>query len=215
MTNSTDTPTAPSPAAARIGARGALAAVLTLAATIVALTIGAGTAQAASFGSDLNKNVQPSNSTPSHDCDANPGGKCTWVMGEAYGNPGGEESPKTGYLKKVKLIAGEAGKFKLQVVKTTSDGHTKVVKNGPKIDYEGQDQQNWDDDHYKVEKFKTHIKIKHGQRLAIKAKKTSMLRCSSGGPNTLLHSPPLKKGNGYSIYDDTDGCWMLIEGKVR
>lgn len=195
-------------------ARTAIAAVLTLAATLVALTVGAGTASAASwFGSDLNKNVQPSNAGTAHDCESP--GKCTWVMGEAYGNPGGEEAPKSGYLKKLKLIAGEAGSFKLQVVKTTSDGHTKIVRKGPKIHYQGQQQYNWDNDKYNVEKFKTHVKIKKGQRLAIKTASTSTLRCSSGGPNTLQHNPPLKKRDGYRIYDDTDGCWMLIEGKVK
>lgn len=197
------------------GGRGAVAALLTLLAALVAIAVGAGSAHAAKFGSDLNKNVQPSNSVPSHDCDANPGGKCTWVMGEAYGNPGGEKSPKTGYLRKVKLIAGEPGKFKLQVVKTRPNGKTKVVRNGPKINYQGQDQANWDDDNYKVEKFKTRVKIKQGQRLAIKTKETSMVRCSSGGPNTLLYTPPLKRHAGYSTYDDTDGCWMLIQGKVK
>jgi hypothetical protein len=203
------------PGRATTGGRGALAALLTLVATLVAITIGAGSAQAAQFGSKLNKNVQPSNSVPSHHCDANPGGKCTWVMGEAYGRPGGEESPKTGYLRKVKLIAGEAGKFKLQVVKTKPSGETKVVRNGPKINYQGQTQENWDDGAYRVEKFKTRVKIKKGQRLAIKTKETSALRCSSGGPNTLLYTPPLKRQAGYSPYADTDGCWMLIEGKVK
>ena len=100
-------------------------------------------------------------------------------------------------------------------MKTTFDGHTKLVRNGPKIHYDGQDQQNWDNDDYKVEKFKVHESIKKGQRLAIKTKKTSTLRCSSGGPNTLQYSPPLKKSDGYRNYDDTDGCWMLLEGKVK
>lgn len=110
---------------------------------------------------------------------------------------------------------GRPGSFKLQVVKTTSDGHTKFVRNGPKIHYQGQGPSNWANNKYKVEKFKTHVKIKAGQRLAIKTKETSMLRCSSGGPNTLLYSPVLKKPDGYRIYEDTDGCWMLIEGKVK
>lgn len=191
----------------------ALVALATLIAALVTIAIGAGSASAASFGSDLNKNIQPSNAGQAHDCESP--GKCTWVMGEAYGNPGGEESPKTGYLRKLKLIAGESGKFKLQIVKTTFDGHTKVKRNGPKINYEGQEQANWDNDDYKVEKFKTHVKIKSGERLAIKTDKTSTLRCSSGGPNTLQHNPPLKKSDGKRIYDDTDGCWMLLEGKVK
>ncbi len=195
------------------GGTAAITALLTLVAALIAIAIGAGSASAASFGSDLNKNVQPSNAGQAHDCESP--GKCTWVMGEAYGNPGGEESPRTGYLKKLKLIAGEAGSFKLQIVKTTFDGHTKVKRNGPKINYQGQDQVNWDNDDYKVEKFKTYVKVKAGERLAIKTASTSTLRCSSGGDNTLQHNPPLKKKDGKRIYDDTDGCWMLLEGKVR
>ena len=45
------------------------------------------------------------------------GKKCTWVLNDAYGNPGGEKAPKSGTLKKIKLIAGEPGSFKLQLVK--------------------------------------------------------------------------------------------------
>lgn len=188
-------------------------AALAVAASVVA--VGPASASAAKLGSSLNSTVQPSNAGQAHKCDANPSGKCTWVMGEAYGNPGGEGSPKTGTLRKLKLIAGEAGKFKLQIAKTKPNGKTKIVRNGPKIRYQGQDQANWNSDSYKVEKFRVRVPIHAGERLAIKTKKTSTLRCSSGGPNTLLYTPPLAPGGSYSPYDDTDGCWMLLEGKVR
>lgn len=196
-------------------ARRTLTAMLGLIVAVFALGIASADASAAKFGTKVNKNLQPSNAGTAHDCDANPGGKCTWVMGEAYGNPGGEESPMTGTLKKIKLVAGEAGKFKLQIVKTDALGNTYVVRNGPKIKYQGQDQDNWDTDVYKVEKFKVNTPIGYGERLAIKTKETSTLRCSSGGSNTLLHSPPLGKGGPATPYDDTDGCWMLLQGKVK
>jgi hypothetical protein len=182
---------------------------------LVALPAAANAAPGSWIGSELDPTVQPSNSAPAHDCDANPGGKCSWVMGEAYGNPGGEAATKSGYLRKVKLVAGEPGSFKLQVVKTRADGSSRLVRQGPRISYQGQSQQNWDDDVYRVEKFKTHLKIKKGQRLAIKTRSTSMLRCSSGGANTLQYSPPLKRKQGYRAYDNGEGCWMLIEGKVK
>jgi len=202
---------------AAIGGRGALVALITLVAALVALTIGAGGASAAgsSFGSKLNDTVQPSNAASPHQCESDPGSKCTWVMGEAYGNPGGEQAPKSGYLRKLKLVAGAPGSFQLQIVKTTIDGHTQVKRSGPTLSYVGQSQANYDNDSYNVEKFKTKVKIKTGERLAIKTAETSTLRCSSGGDNTLQHSPPLKKRDGKRIYDETDGCWMLIEGKVR
>jgi hypothetical protein len=197
-------------------ARAALIAIAMLVAAIAALA-GAGSAQAAatSFGSELDPTVQPSNAGTAHECNGFEGQKCTWVMGEAYGNPGGEESPKSGTLKKVSLIAGEAGSFKLQIVKTRDDGSSKVVENGPKIDYEGQTDYNYDTGVYNVETFKVDEEIPAGARLAIRTAETSTLRCSSGGPNTLLHAPPLVKGAGFLAPDSDDGCWMLLEGKVK
>ena len=196
--------------------RAGVAAIVLLVAAVAALA-GAGSAQAAamSFGSDLDPSVQPSNAGTAHECNGFEGQKCTWVMGEAYGNPGGEESPKTGTLKKVSLIAGEAGSFKLQIVKTRNDGSSKVVENGPKISYEGQTQENYDTSNYNVETFKVDEQIPAGARLAIKTRETSTLRCSSGGPNTLLHAPPLEKGAGFLAPSSDDGCWMLLEGKVK
>ncbi len=200
--------------------RTSLIALLLLAATIVAtaLAFNAGSAQAAqtqSFGSDLDRTVQPSNAGTAHECNGFEGKTCTWVMDEAYGNPGGEESPKAGKLKSVKLIAGEAGSFKLQIVKTRNDGASKVVANGPTINYDGQTDENYDTSSYNVEKFEVDVQIPAGARLAIKTKETSTLRCSSGGDNTLLHQPPLQAGAGFVDPDSDDGCWMLLEGQVK
>jgi hypothetical protein len=200
--------------------RTSLLALVLAAATIViaALALSTGSAQAAqtqSFGSDLDPSVQPSNAGTAHECNGFEGQKCTWVMNEAYGNPGGEESPKAGKLKSIKLIAGEAGSFKLQVVKTRNDGASKVVANGPKINYDGQTDENYDTSHYNVEKFDVNMQIPKHARLAIKTKETSTLRCSSGGDNTLLHQPPLQAGAGFVNPDSDDGCWMLLEGQVK
>ena len=198
------------------GTRKSLIAMLVVAAALVLVTLGAGSAKAASsFGSDLDPSVQPSNAGTAHECNGFEGEKCTWVMGEAYGNPGGEESPKAGKLKSIELIAGEAGSFKLQIVKTRNDGSSKLVETGPKISYDGQTQENYDSGEYNVEKFKVGIEIPKHARLAIKTKETSTLRCSSGGPNTLLHAPPLTAGAGFLAPDSDDGCWMLLEGHVK
>ena len=50
---------------------------------------------------------------------------------------------------------------------------------------------NWEADSYKVETFKVNVPVKKGQQLALRGNYTSMVRCSSGGDNTLIYQPPL------------------------
>jgi hypothetical protein len=137
-------------------------------------------------------------------------------MNEAYGRPnGGHKSPKDGTIIKIRLIAGAPGSFRLQIVRAheTPGGFVaKAVRNGPRIEYQGQPDPN---EPYKVEVFNVNVHVNKGDRLAIKAKKTSTLRCSSGGPNTLQFAPPLVVGEGFKDEFDTDGCWMLIEAVAQ
>jgi CoA binding domain len=95
---------------------------------------------------------------------------------------------------------------------TPSGFEAKAVRNGPRIEYQGQPDPN---EPYKVESFSVHVHVNKGDRLAIKTKKTSTLRCSSGGPNTLLFAPPLVVGEGFQDEFDDDGCWMLIEAVAQ
>lgn len=194
------------------------AAVLTLAGTVIP-----GSAQAApkvKFGSALNATVQPSNSVPGLYCDPlDLTAKCSFVMNEAYGRPdGGEKSPVTGTLKKIRVISGAPGTFTLQLVKAREVGgewQAKVKATGPQITVTGQQQANWDNDDYLVEKFPVNMYIKKGWRLSMVATKTSAVRCSSGGDNTLLYQPPLQSGSDYRNATGDDGCWPLIEGVVK
>ena len=188
-------------------------AVLALAIATTVLAGGAAQAEAAtSFGADVKPNVQPSNASQPHACYMND--KCTWVLDDAYGNPGGEKAPKSGTLKRIKLIAGAPGSFKLQLVKVKDpERSATVVTNGPKIRYEGQDDPNAD--RYDVESFKVDVPVHKGEQLAIATRKTSTLRCSSGGPNTLMYNPVLQVGNAAQGFFHADGCWLLIEGIVK
>jgi hypothetical protein len=167
------------------------------------------------FGSKLDSTIQPSNAESPHPC-GHPARPCTWVMNEAYGRPnGGHKSPKDGTIIKIRLIAGAPGSFRLQIVRAheTPGGFVaKAVRNGPRIEYQGQPDPN---EPYKVEVFNVNVHVNKGDRLAIKAKKTSTLRCSSGGPNTLQFAPPLVVGEGFKDEFDTDGCWMLIEAVAQ
>ena len=192
-------------------------ALLALAAAAVAIAPASAGAAASPFGSHLTPDTQPSNAGQAHECDQQaPGTECTWILNEAYGNAGGEGAPKSGTLKKIKLIAGEAGSFQLQLAKVRADGSAKVKKNGPVIEYVGQEYlEDEDPETYRIETFKVDMPIKAGQYLAIKTDKTSTLRCSSGGDNTLLFDPPLSPGNPFTAPSNDDGCWMLIEGFVK
>jgi hypothetical protein len=177
-----------------------------------------GAAAPVKFGSALNPTVQPSNSLPGLDC-GEAAGPCTFVQQEAYGRPdGGELAPKTGTIKKIRLIAGGPGSFKLQIAKVKRStlfgtNEAKVVASGPRISYQGQTEANDEAGSYRVESFDVNVPVKKGQQLALKGNITSMVRCSSGGDNTLIYTPTL--GSAFRPATDTDGCWILMEAVIR
>jgi hypothetical protein len=165
---------------------------------------------ATSFGAKLNKTIQPSNSQPAQACVFGMPKECTRIEMDAYNNAGHERAPKDGVIKKVKLIAGGPGHFKLQIAEAKpAKDKGRVVRNGPRIDYNGQS--NPSSLTYDVESFPVHVPVEKGQYLAIKAKKTSMLRCSSGGPNQFLFQPALSPGGPFKTLSYTDGCWLLLQ----
>ena len=188
---------------------------------VIAMTIVPATSMAApvKFGSKLNPTVQPSNSLPGLKCSQEAPGPCTMVQQEAYGRPdGGELAPKTGTIKKIRLIAGGPGSFKLQIAKVKRStlfgtNEAKVVANGPRISYQGQTEANEESGSYRVETFDVNVPVKKGQQLALKGNITSMIRCSSGGDNTLIYTPPL--GSSFRPATNTDGCWLLMEAVIR
>jgi hypothetical protein len=174
------------------------------------------------FGSKLNPTVQPSNSLPGLPCSQEaPGATCTMIQNEAYGRPdGGELAPKTGTIKRIRLIAGGPGSFKLQVAKVKRStlfgtNEAKVVADGPRITYTGQTEAAFENDQYKVESFPVNVPVKKGQQLALRGNITSMIRCSSGGDNTLVYTPPLLSGSPFRAASSTDGCWILMEAVIR
>jgi hypothetical protein len=130
--------------AQKIVRRTGIAAALASVALTVAPASGLASAPVR-FGSKLDPTVQPSNSLPGLSCDqANPGVACTMVQNEAYGRPeGGQLAPKSGTIKKIRLIAGGPGSFTLQIAKVNQStlhgtNQAKVVYTGPKISYTGQ-----------------------------------------------------------------------------
>ena len=196
--------------------------ILFAALAVLAVMIAPATSMAApvKFGSKLNPTVQPSNSLPGLGC-GEVAGPCTFVQNEAYGRPdGGELAPKTGTIKKIRLIAGGPGSFKLQIAKVKRStlfgaNEAKVVANGPRISYLGQTEANDEASSYRVETFDVDVPVKKGQQLALKGNVTSMVRCSSGGDNTLIYTPPLFLGGYFTPASSTDGCWLLMEAVIK
>jgi hypothetical protein len=202
--------------AQKIARRTGLLAALASVALMVAPATGLAKAPV-EFGARLDPSVQPSNSLPAHPCSQDtPGQPCTMIENDAYGRAGVERAPKTGTIKRIRLIAGGPGSFRLQIAKVKqTTNEAKVVASGPKISYSGQSDANWEDDDYKVESFAVNVPVKKGQQLALRGNYTSMVRCSSGGPNTLIYQPPLAVGAPFAPATDTDGCWILMEAVIR
>ena len=190
-------------------------------ATTVSLVVPATGIGVTKFGAQLNPSVQPSNSLPARPCThQDPGLSCTEVLYDAYGRPGQPDAPRAGAIKRIRVIAGGPGSFRLQIarVKRSTINNTneaKVVRNGPVINYRGQTDQNFEDDVYNVESFPVNVAVNGGDFLAIKTKFSSALRCSSGGTNTLIYEPPLLAGGGFTPAKSTEGCWLLIEAVLK
>lgn len=206
--------------AQKLARRTGLAAAVASLALAVAPASGLGAAPV-KFGAKLDPTVQPSNSLPAHPCSQETAGApCTMVLNDAYGRAGFERAPKSGTIKRIRLIGGGPGSFRLQIAKVKRStlfgaNEAKVVRNGPKISYAGQSEAAWDSGSYTVETFEVDVPVRKGQQLALRGNYTSMVRCSSGGDNTLIYQPPLAPGGPFSPATDTDGCWLLIEAVIR
>lgn len=207
-------------AAQKIARRsGLLAAVASLA---LMLTPAAGLGAApVKFGAKLDPLMQPSNSAPGLRCNPERIEDCTMVLNDAYGRAeGGEFAPRSGTIKKIRLIAGGPGYFRLQVAKVrhpNESNQARVVANGQKIVFQGQTEANWESGSYRIETFEVDVPIKKGQQLALHSNGTPMsaVRCSSGGPNTLLFEGGLNLREPFAPATDSDGCWLLMEAVIR
>jgi hypothetical protein len=189
-------------------------------AALALLALPASSMATTKFGAKLTPDVQPSNASQPHSCDEpeETTGPCTRVLMDAYGRPDQPTAPKNGKIKRIRLIAGAPGTFQLQIVKAkASTKQAKLVRNGPVFSYQGQDYTDpeTDPEAYKIESFKVNVPVKKGQSLAIKSSSTSMLRCSSGGPNQLIFTSPLSLGSPFRTATDTDGCWLLLEAVMK
>jgi hypothetical protein len=197
---------------------------LALALGAVALMVAPASSLAAKFGSDLKNNdgsvTQPANSAPAHFCDPDPSERCTRVA-VAFGDTGtvggGVSAPTDGVIRKIKLVAGTPGQFRLQLARVKNlalgpgTGKAKIVEQGPRISY-GSSVNGLD---YEIQKFHVHVPVKEGEYLAIKSRRTSTLKCTSGSTEQLLFQPPLALGGPFVWNDDDDDCTMLLQAVIK
>ncbi|MET0557915.1 MAG: hypothetical protein ABW065_04505 [Solirubrobacterales bacterium] len=206
----------------RFRRRAGIAAIFGALALVIAPAVGS--AAPVKFGARLGPTVQPSNSLPGLPCgdEASPRRySCTMVQNEAYGRPnGGELAPKTGVVTQIRMIAGGPGTTRIETVKVkrstlfgTKEGV--LVHKGPKISYQGQTEANWESGSYRVETFKVHMRIAKGEQLAVHSNSASMVRCSSGGDNTLIYPLTYYPKHPYNPATGSDGCWLLVEATIR
>ena len=199
---------------------------LTFAVAAVALMVApaAGLAAPVKFGAKLDPSVQPSNSLPGLPClpEVLRYHACTMVQNEAYGRPdGGHIAPKTGTIKRIRLIAGGPGTIRIETAKvkqktlfTTKEA--KLVHKGPKLTYQGQSEANWESGSYRVESFRVDMPIEKGEQLAVHASgASSLVRCSSGGDNTLIYPLTYYPKHPFNAAQGSDGCWLLVEAIYR
>jgi len=173
---------------------------------------------AAKFGANLHTSsgtvTQPANSSPAHYCDPIPGDPCTRVaiaFGDTGAINGNVRAPKDGVIDKIKLVAGTVGHFRLQLAKVKDlnqgTGKAKVVEQGPKISH-GSSVQGLG---YKIQTIDVNVPVQKGEYLAMKSKRTSVLKCQSGSTEQLLFQPPLHLGDPFQPNESDDDCTMLLQ----
>ena len=191
--------------------KAAIATALVALAAVPASSLGA-----TKFGAELTPDTQPSNSSvDGAPCELGNDSLCTRVSMEAYGRPdGGEVAPKDGTIKKISVISLGPDTFRFELAKAKPESEkAKVVYRSQKLHTQGQTDPNADT--YTIETFKVDAPVKKGMYLATESKRSSMLRCSSGGPNQLLFQPALPLSGPFETATDTDGCWLLLEAKIK
>jgi hypothetical protein len=178
------------------------------------------------FGANLNPGgtvTQPTAVVNGFSCfDADPDltvAPCTRVAVQ-YGDTGAAQghvkAPRSGTLKKLKIVASGPGEFKpfLARVKDVDSGsHTgkALVHAGGKLrTYQGDDTSP-----YTIESFPFIVKVRKGDRLAVKSERTSFEKCQTGSLEQLLFQPPLVLFDPFEPSDGDDDCTLLIQAVYK
>ena len=172
---------------------------------------------ASKFGAELS-GVQPVGASPTHKCIPAAGG-CTRV-GVDYGATGAVSgnvaAAENGKVKRIRVVAATPGNFRLFLAKVQNldlaagTGQVKAKRKGPRISYEGNGFTS-----KPIERIQTRVRVRKGEYLAIKSRKTSTLDCTPTTAHQLVFQPPLGLGGGFVSADAFDPCQLLIQAVVK
>jgi hypothetical protein len=191
---------------------GAVVGLAAVAAVMAPAAVGA-----SKFGAKLT-GVQPVGASPAHNCIPVAGG-CTRVgVNYAATSAVGANAAaaENGKVKRIRVVAATPGNFRLFLAKVqsfdlaTGTGQAKVKRKGPRIFYEGNGFTS-----KPIEHFETRVKVRKGEYLAIKSRKTSALDCTPATVNQLVFQPPLGRGGGFVSADAFDRCQLLVQAVVK
>src|SRR4051794_14057427 len=173
------------------------------------------------FGANLSSSIFPDNAYSGRTCDnVISGGSgtyaCTWIEDQTKNSATPQASaraPKDGFINKVRVIGGKAGSFKLFLARYKPATHQgKVVKAGPTVSYATDPCS--PDCHVQTISIAP-LQVHKGDMLSIKASKTSILSCNSGGDGISLYHPALAVGAAFTTATDTDGCFLLLQAQYQ
>jgi len=202
----------------RTGRTGRLA--ILVAGVTIACGIIAAPAMGAKFGAKLTGALDPVGANPPHKCLPLSGG-CTragvnyTATGAIQGNI---TAPVSGSIKRVRLIAATQGNFRLMVLKlnnvdlTAGTALGKAKKKSPRISYQGNGFTSKPIEHFNL---KPGIRVKQGDYLGIRARKTSALDCRPTSVHQVLFQPPLGIGGGFVASRAFDHCQLLIQAIIK
>lgn len=184
--------------------------------------IGQADAKQYTFGIRLDH--EPSNSAPGHNCredgSEDPTPTCTRVaISEGNAVPGGLRAPRNGTIVKLRVRAGAPGQITFRLAKLRGLGFDPAVGDyagfgrgagkGPTVQLEGRGFDEVDP----IEEFRTRMKVRKGDYLAIDSTATSTLYCSGGGNAQLIFATPL--GRSYQTSTQTEGCELLVQAVMK
>ena len=108
-------------------------------------------------------------------------------------------------------MALKKGRFRFELAKVRnfhgSNGKAKIVHRGPRVKYKSSVKGTG----YRIQTFHVHERVHKGEYLAIKSRKTSLLKCQSGSTEQLLFQPVLPLGGPFTNNQGRrSNCTLLL-----